>query len=387
MSQIVFNATYTNFLNCIPGVYYTIRNQSVADYTYEGGDPWIGQDYNPNNSKYQIDRLFVYFDTSGIPNDAIITAATLHFINGLYSDTPATNFNIIIRGASSASNPLVLGDYDLTHYNGDDLGELDNTTPITEDDYSHFTLNVNGLAYINKGGITKFVLLSEKDIDNLPPTEQGLTETEKVQYEGRVDQNEVRLTVTYFEPQRPPTAVTINEACEDRQSTTLTAVGEITDTGDGYTYRGFEYYQYDSEYDSSMYAVREIGRFVTPCIYRMTLYGLKPLTCYWIRAFAGNVFGISYGEWVICCTIAGSPSTYDVYTEPNTARYRLYVSDDEAIAWRGYKGPYSGKQTLINISDITNKTKGVKVLKVDLPDANTKGNFHICISVKEELKS
>jgi len=145
------------------------------------------------------------------------------------------------------------------------------------------------------------------------------------------------------------TVITVDSTCEDRQSTTLTAVGTVNN-----------------------------GEF------RMTLYGLKPATWYWIRAFAGNSLGLVYGEWVLCGTI-GVPS-YDVYTEPNTAKYRLYVSDDEAIAWRGYKGPYSGKQTLINIGDITNKTKGVKVLKIDLPDANTKGNFHICITVKQTLK-
>jgi len=181
-----------------------------------------------------------------------------------------------------------------------------------------------------------------------------------------------------------PIVTTVNASCEDRQSTTLTAVGIL---GSGCTYRGFEYYQKNTgvAYDSSMYAVREIGTFVTTGEYRMTLYGLKPLTCYWIRAYAGNVFGIVYGDWVLCCTT--EVPSYDIYTEENTARYRLYVSDDEAIAWRGYKGPYSGKQTLINISDITNKTKGVKVLKIDLPDANTKGNFHVCITVKQELKS
>jgi len=374
MAQIVCAASYVGCVyNAANDNYYTGRNQSIGDYKSEAAVR-VGQGFQ--NNHYYTQRGFIYFDTSGIPTDAIISAATINIHSLLLQDYSDTDFNIIIRGASSASNPVVLGDYDLTHYNGENLGEL--TTPS---DYRNFTLNSNGFDYINKGGLTKFVLLSKEDIDNDPPT--GL---ETVWYDSLLFQNYIKLTITYFEPTEPPTVETINEACEDRQSTTLTAVGEITGTGDGYTFRGFEYYQYDSEYDSSMYAVREIGRFVTPCIYRMTLSGLKPLTCYWIRAYAGNVFGISYGEWVICCTIAGSPSTYDVHTEPNTARYRLYVSDDEAIAWRGYKGPYSGKQTLINISDITNKTKGVKVLKVDLPDANTKGNFHICITVKQTLK-
>ena len=181
------------------------------------------------------------------------------------------------------------------------------------------------------------------------------------------------------------TVTTKDASCKDRQSTTLTAIGIITDVEGEYTYRGFEFYEVGTEYLDSMYAVREIGEFYSTGEFEMTLSGLKPLTCYYIRAFAGSVIGgIFYGGWVICCTT--EVPSYDIYTEENNARYRLYVSDDEAIAWRGYKGPYSGKQTLINISDITNKTKGVKVLKVDLPDVNTKGNFHVCITVKQTLK-
>jgi hypothetical protein len=192
------------------------------------------------------------------------------------------------------------------------------------------------------------------------------------------------LTVVYVLPTEAPTVTTTDAACEDRQSTTLTAVGTVTDAGGGYTFRGFEYYEHGAsdEYDSSMWAVREIGTFSTAGVFRMTLNGLKPSTTYYIRAFAGNVFGINYGEWVECSTTA-VPS-YNVYEEANTAKYTLYVSDDEAIAWRGYRGPYSGKQQNINITDLVNKTKGVKVIKL-VPTA--KGTFHVVVTVKQQLKN
>jgi len=379
MSQVTFNVSYCGHVSYLNANYYTCRDASSGAST--SGVCIVGQGLNVTPIMYQIWRSFLYFDTSGLPDAAIITAATIQFTLPLSYDYSTTDFNIIVRGAETAHNPLELGDYDLTHYNGDNLGELTDNTPTIEGDYRSYTLNINGRLYLNKGGITQFVLLSKEDIDNDPPIT-----AENVWY-WIINSSNIILTVTYFLPTEAPTVESINEACEDRQSTTLTAVGEITATGGGYTYRGFEYYQYgEGEYISSMYAVREIGTFATPCIYRMTLYGLKPSTIYWIRAFAGNIFGIGYGEWVLCSTVGVQVGTYDVYTEPNTAKYRLYVSDDEAIAWRGYKGPYSGKQTLINISDITNKTKGVKVLKIDLPDANTKGNFHICITVKQTLK-
>jgi len=368
MSQVTFYDYYKVMIQKTNVNYYTARNASSGDEVFSLCS--VGQYFSAPT--YGVRRGFVFFDTSGLPDDAVITSAILSIT--VNADNSNTDFIIKIRGAENVGSTVVEADYNLNSYiDKEDLGASAGVV------YGQITLNSNGYNYINKTGITKFILLSHKDINNAPPAD-----FEFISYSTNV----ASLVIIYFEPTGTPEVDTLNTGCEDRQSTTLTAIGEVTSINGGYTYRGFEYFEYSDTniYDSEMYAVREIGRFDSTGEFRMTLYGLKPSTVYNIRAFAGNVYGIDYGEWVLCSTIAGSPSTYDVYTEPNTARYRLYVSDDEAIAWRGYKGPYSGKQTLINISDITNKTKGIKVLKVDLPDAGTKGNFHVCITVKQELK-
>ena len=146
--------------------------------------------------------------------------------------------------------------------------------------------------------------------------------------------------------------------------------------------RGFEY-GYEEE---ALWCIREVGDSLDTGTFTMKIDGLTPETTYHYRSFFTTSAGETFGGWVEFTTTILHQPTYDIYTEPNTARYRLYVSDDEAIAWRGYKGPYSGKQQNINITDITNKTKGVKVLKIDLPEVNTKGNFHVCITVKQTLK-
>jgi len=362
--------------------YATARDATSADGVWPAGLIFVGQRFiSPN---YATFRGGVVFNTSGLPDTALIISAVLK----IYCES-----NFYLRGVQILNGqptyphvPMELEDFDRTKYSGNGgettlAGGWASSGPVT------FNLTSEGLSWINRTGNTKFIFMSSNDVNNIPPT---TSEYAALWVHTAGVPKLCQLIITYFEPVEAPTVDTINLACEDRQATTLTAVGNVTGTGDGYTFRGFEYYQYsedEGEYLDSMYSVREIGVFHTLGEYRMTLYGLKPSTVYWIRAFAGNIFGIGYGEWVLCSTVGVQVGTYDVYTEPNTAKYRLYVSDDEAIAWRGYKGPYTGKQTLINISDITNKTKGVKVLKVDLPDANTKGNFHICISVKEELKS
>lgn len=369
MSQVTIAASYSEGVQNQNSNYYTCRN-ATSGFSICENVCTVGQ-WQVSAEEYSMYRGFLYFDTSGIPANAIITAAVINFTHSLADDESNTDFNIIIRGASSASNPLVLGDYDLTHYT-DNLGEL-----TTLGDYLHYTLNISGCLYINKGGLTKFVLLSEEDINNDPPIGN-----EFIFYESILSY--IELTVTYFEPTTAPTVTTIDNACKDRQSTTLTATGDITSTGDGYTYRGFEYYEKGAnlEYLDSMYAVREIGTFHVLGEFEMTLTGLKPNTIYYIRAVAGNIFGIAYGDWVLCSTT--EVPSYDIYTEPFAGTYKLYVSDDEAIAWRGYLGPYTGKQRYVNLTKITNLTKGVKVLKI-VPTG--KASFHVCITVKQTLKS
>ena len=162
-----------------------------------------------------------------------------------------------------------------------------------------------------------------------------------------------------------PTVTTVDDACKDRQSTTLTAIGNVTVIGGGYTFRGFEYYQYteEGEYDSSMWAVREIGTFTATGEFEMTLYGLKPLTCYRIRAFAGNVFGISYGDWVICCTTEVPPvPSYGIHEEDNSEpdsdgtyaggnTISFYVRKVGG-KWSKKYGPYHSDQVDIAVADV-----------------------------------
>jgi len=160
------------------------------------------------------------------------------------------------------------------------------------------------------------------------------------------------------------------------------ANANITDSG-GYNIieRGFEY-GYEEE---ALWCIRETGTSLDTGAFIMKIDGLTPETTYHYRSFFTTFEeGEVYGEWVEFTTTILHQPNYDIYTEPFTGSYRLYVSDDEAIAWGGYKGPFTGKQNRIYITDITNKTKGVKILKL-VPTA--RGTFHVCITVQQYLKS
>jgi len=351
MAQVVFEALDYGYVQNgnVDTNYYTARNLTVGSNA--GGVPIVGQQTTWSTPPYyRFYRGFVFFDCSTLPADAIIVSASIRFFNIAWNHAD-TKFNVILRSGDNAHIPVVVEDYDLTLYDGENFCEPTDAEALT------YTLNDLGIAHINRTGITKFVLLSEEDINSSPPGGD-----EYLQYGVA---NPATITIAYFEPTEVPTVETINEACEDRQSTTLTAVGEITGTGDGYTYRGFEYYQYDEdgEYDSSMWAVREIGRFSTPCEYRMTLYGLKPLTCYWIRAYAGNVFGISYGDWVLCCTTAvPTDASYGIHEEDNSEpdsdgtyaggnTISFYVRKVGG-KWSKKYGPYHSDQVDIAVADV-----------------------------------
>jgi len=158
---------------------------------------------------------------------------------------------------------------------------------------------------------------------------------------------------------------TKDASCKDRQSTTLTAVGIITDVEGEYTYRGFEFYEIGTgEYLDSMYAVREIGEFFLIGEFEMTLSGLKPLTCYYIRAFAGSVIGgISYGDWIICCTT--EVPSYDIHEEEATPTICFYVSEDGGHTWSLKFGPYTTDQADIAITKILVRGSGKKQIRFE----------------------
>ena len=381
MAEIVYTIAKVNTseLKKTDADYFTAHDGATGTVN-QSYTPYIGQKYASSN--YTIYRLAFAFDTSSLPDDALIQSAYIDFCTEyVYPTSPMTVY--IKNGAPTyptIPNP-VAEDYKISNYSG-----IGGEGIMPANDYTHFQINFNytGLPWINKTGYSKFLLVSANDDTSTPPTsptaENGQVYTEWSTEPART----ARLYITYLNPTEAPAVSTLNNTCKDRQSTTLTATGDVTVSGGGYTYRGFEYYEYSAtnKYDGEMYAVREIGVFASTGEFEITLYGLKPLTVYYIRAFVGNIFGIDYGDWVLCSTT--EVPSYGIYSTTNTASYRLYVSDDEAIAWRGYKGPYTGKQTLINITDITNKTKGIKVLKI-LPDA--KGTFHVCVTLKEEIKS
>jgi hypothetical protein len=133
-------------------------DQSAYDVTFQ----------NITYNTYQVDRGYVYFDTSSIPDSVEIASATLYLYG--QADNSTTDFNISINSGMPTypTDPLAATDFNKTYYT-DGGGSL-TTSGFSIAGYNAITLNSTGLGWINKTGTTKFCIRSSRDVAATTPT-------------------------------------------------------------------------------------------------------------------------------------------------------------------------------------------------------------------------
>jgi len=149
----------------------TISINIKRRYTFVG---WNDHGIIPTfPQSYTVYRGFVFFNTSALPLNAYLDSAIL----SLYKkdDYSATDFNITIQtgeptGQQSGQpsyphNPLQAGDYNQSHYLGND-GSLNTTNFVN----GHNNITLTNLTWVNKTGTTKLCLRSSRDINGTQPT-------------------------------------------------------------------------------------------------------------------------------------------------------------------------------------------------------------------------
>jgi len=115
-------------------------------------------------------RSALFFDTSSLPDTAVITAATLSLYGS--QDASQTDFDITVVNGTLLNDPIVAGDY------GDLLNETTsggafNTSGFSVNSSNDIPLNAVGIGWISKTGMTKFGLRSSRDITATAPGEFG----------------------------------------------------------------------------------------------------------------------------------------------------------------------------------------------------------------------
>lgn len=165
-------------------------------------DAWCIVLYTSANSNYwlSLGRSIFLFDTSSLPDEATISAATLSVMTGSGKNDPAgwaPDVNVY-SSAPASNTAVVAGDFD-------SLGTTPFSTAITyanwaaTGNYNDFALNSDGLSAISKTGVSKFGLRNANyDVANSAPTwSASKTANLDVYYAEKGTGYKPKLVVTY----------------------------------------------------------------------------------------------------------------------------------------------------------------------------------------------
>lgn len=242
---------------------------------------------NVSDKWWAMHRTIIVFDTTSLPSDGAITAATLSVYgsqkqNGFSSGSADVN---IYSAAPASNNAIVAGDFD-------SLGSTAFSTAITLANwsvagYNDFVLNSSGLANITKAGASKFGMrLATIDVGNSPPSWEsgknchisGYSTINGASYKPK-------LVVTYT----VAPSVTTNDATSVGE-TTATLNGNVTDTGGENPTRYFEYGK------TTGYELGSINKGTGGVgAYSHNLTGLDADTTYYYRSKVTNSAGTGLG--------------------------------------------------------------------------------------------
>jgi len=258
------------------------------------GPFYSGQSYYSPSGTWTIQRGFVYFDTSAIPSNATITAATLS-LYGSY-DYSTTDFLLTIQtgGGTYPHDPMVQGDYNKANYSSD--GGSFNTTGWSVTAYNDITLNATGLSWINigDGAVTKFCLRSSREIAGTAPSGNEMVAFYPAEQGGNY---RPKLYVEYTAP-GAPTVTT--QAVTDITDTTATGNGNVTDDGgDTITERGT---CISTSPNPTINETKDTKSGTTGA-FTTSIDTLTPGLTYHVRAFATNAIGTGYGSDVNFTTL------------------------------------------------------------------------------------
>jgi hypothetical protein len=129
--------------------------------------------YTYSNTSYIIYRAFFNFDTSEIPDNAVITDAKLNiFVDAkLDQDNDEYAYMGAYHGLPDSASGVVASDFSKCGevVNNPVLGSTPvDITGVTEEEYLTFNINASGRSWINTGGLTSFCLRDGHDAENVP---------------------------------------------------------------------------------------------------------------------------------------------------------------------------------------------------------------------------
>lgn len=260
-----------------------------------------------------LNRGIFLFDSSGLPDAAIISAATLSLYGNTKYDNGSFAPNINIYSSAPASNvALAAGDFD-------SLGSTAFCdTPITYANWIYaspfwndFALNATGLAAIDKTGVSKFGARNANyDVAATSPTWAYAKECQIGCYFSEKGTGyKPKLVVTYTVPAAPTVTTS---AASNIAATTARLNGNVTNTGGenptvtvywGTSNGGTNFAAWTNNSTADSPAQPQgVAAFYKDA------GSLSPLTLYYFSASGNNSYGIGWGTTKSFTTLANPPT-------------------------------------------------------------------------------
>lgn len=124
-----------------------------------------------STGSFSIDRTFLPFDTSGLPDEAEIVSANLSvYVSAkINADNDGDDFITIVNTSQASPTSLVTADYDQVGSISNPVEGTDerkDLTSISTGSYLSFVLNSTGLSWVSKEGFTQLGLREGHDVLN-----------------------------------------------------------------------------------------------------------------------------------------------------------------------------------------------------------------------------
>lgn len=151
---------------------------------------WLGD-------AWYIERFWMAFDTSSIPDDATITSASLYIYPQTITNVGYTDSLCVVESTAASATALVAGDFD--QVGSTEFATRVSTSGLSTSAYKEIPLNASGLAAISKTGYTKLALRSARDVDNSAPSNGQYSILLINTADQTGDSKDPKLVVTYTE--------------------------------------------------------------------------------------------------------------------------------------------------------------------------------------------
>ena len=264
------------------------RDAASADAKDVSSDTMrIGLAYN-DTDKYRFFRLYLYFDTSGVPANATVSAASIRlYLTGSLT-IKSGGIEVILQSGQPdhPSATLTEGDFDRDDYSGDGGSFIAYTG---SSGFQTLTLDsAIRTSWINGGGITKLCLRTDGDIDGDIPVAQLLADF----YTSEKGTNyKPELTLTYTAP-----PVVTTQAATDVEWSSATGNGNITDIGAAsVTQHGMIWKKGSDPVNLAGADGYTQEGAATAGAFTSDITGLDHVFTYYFRSYATNADGTSYG--------------------------------------------------------------------------------------------